>query len=118
MSDCYEIEFLDVASKKGGDAIPLRYTINDVTRIHVVDGGFQDTGDKILKHIEKYDEVLCVIDAALVHGDPRQHFARNGESNRHHPNPSRNSPRIHRFLRARKKHAGRLGGTSHANSGS
>ena len=86
MSDFYEIDFLDVASKKSRDAIPRRYTINDVTRIHVVDGGFQDTGDNIIKHIEKYDEVPSVIDAALAHGYPRKHFARNGESNHLHPN--------------------------------
>lgn len=70
MSDFFEVDFLDVASKKSGDAIPLRYAINDVTRIHVVDGGFQDTGDKIIKHIEKYYEDPCVIDAVIVsHSD-------------------------------------------------
>jgi len=54
MSDFFEIDFLDVESGKSGDAIPLRYRLNGVTEIHVVDGGFQDTGDKVIDHIRKY----------------------------------------------------------------
>ncbi|MCH8058948.1 MAG: MBL fold metallo-hydrolase [Proteobacteria bacterium] len=54
MSDYYEIDFLNVESKRSGDAIPLRYRINEVSRIHVVDGGFQATGDKLIEHINRY----------------------------------------------------------------
>lgn len=54
MSDFFEIDFLDVESAKSGDAIPLRYRLNDVDYIHVVDGGFQDTGQKVVDHIKKY----------------------------------------------------------------
>ena len=54
MSDYFEIDFLDVDAKDSGDAIPLRYKIGDETRIHVTDGGFQKTGDKVVKHINKY----------------------------------------------------------------
>jgi beta-lactamase superfamily II metal-dependent hydrolase len=54
MSDFFEIDFLDVESPKSGDAIPLRYEIGGVTTIHIVDGGFQDTGEKIIEHIKKY----------------------------------------------------------------
>lgn len=31
MVDFFEIDFLDVESKKSGDAIPLRYSIDGVT---------------------------------------------------------------------------------------
>lgn len=54
MSDFFEIDFLDVESAKSGDAIPLRYQINGQTFIHIVDGGFQDTGQKIVDHISQY----------------------------------------------------------------
>ena len=66
MSDYFEIDFLDVEAKDSGDAIPLRYKIGDVTRIHVTDGGFQKTGDKIVKHIETYYEDPGTIDAMIV----------------------------------------------------
>jgi len=54
MSEFFEIDFLDVESSKSGDAITLRYTLNGVSHIHVVDGGFQDTGSSVVKHIKKY----------------------------------------------------------------
>lgn len=54
MSDFFEIDFLDVESQKSGDAIPLRYQMNGMTLIHVVDGGFQATGDSVVAHVRKY----------------------------------------------------------------
>lgn len=54
MSDFYEIDFLNVETAKSGDAIPLRYQVNGEVVIHMVDGGFQSTGDKIVEHINKY----------------------------------------------------------------
>lgn len=66
MSDFFEIDFLNVESKKSGDAIPLRYSIGGVPRIHVTDGGFQDTGDKIIGHINKYYNYPDKIDAVIV----------------------------------------------------
>ena len=54
MSDFFEIDFLDIESAKSGDAIPLRYEIAGKITIHVVDGGFQDSGDKVVDHIRKY----------------------------------------------------------------
>lgn len=66
MSDFFEIDFLDVESKKSGDAIPLRYSIGGVTRIHVTDGGFQATGDLVVKHINKYYGDPKYIDAVIV----------------------------------------------------
>ena len=70
MSDFFEIDFLDVESKKSGDAIPIRYSIDGVTRIHIIDGGFQDTGDKIINHINTYYDNPSTIDAVIVsHSD-------------------------------------------------
>ena len=66
MSDFFEIDFLNVESDKSGDAIPLRYSIGGVTRIHVTDGGFQDTGDKVVEHINKYYDDPAVINAVIV----------------------------------------------------
>jgi len=66
MADYFEIDFLDVESKKSGDAIPLRYSIDGVTRIHVTDGGFQATGELVIKHINKYYGAPKYIDAVIV----------------------------------------------------
>ncbi|HIF9419666.1 TPA: ComEC/Rec2 family competence protein [Photobacterium damselae] len=70
MEDFYEIDFLNVQSKKSGDAIPLRYCIGGTTRIHVTDGGFQDTGYTVIEHINKYYGNPVYIDAVIVtHAD-------------------------------------------------
>lgn len=53
-NDFYEIDFLGVESPKSGDAIPLRYQINGFYQIHVVDGGFQATGEKVAAHIKTH----------------------------------------------------------------
>ena len=66
MSDYFEIDFLDVEAKDSGDAIPLRYKIGEKTRIHVTDGGFQKTGDKVVEHINKYYNDPDTIDAVIV----------------------------------------------------
>lgn len=66
MDDFYEIDFLNVESKKSGDAICLRYKTNGIQRIHVVDGGFQATGGKVVKHINEYYDFPKLIDAVVV----------------------------------------------------
>ena len=66
MTDFFEIDFLNVESKKSGDAIPLRYSIDGATRIHVTDGGFQATGDLLVEHINKYYGEPKYIDAIIV----------------------------------------------------
>ena len=66
MADFFEIDFLDVESSKSGDAIPLRYEKNGITRIHVVDGGFQDTGEAVVVHIRKYYGNPTFIDSVVV----------------------------------------------------
>lgn len=70
MADFFEIDFLDVEAKDSGDAIPLRYEINGVQYVHVVDGGFQDTGDLVVDHIKKYYGAPSIIDHVVVtHSD-------------------------------------------------
>ena len=54
MADYFEIDFLDVETKKSGDAIAIRYEKNGRTFIHVVDGRYSDTGEKLRDHILKY----------------------------------------------------------------
>ena len=66
MSDYFEIDFLDVDAKDSGDAIPLQYEIDGETRIHVTDGGFQKTGDKVVEHINTYYDEPDTIDAVIV----------------------------------------------------
>jgi hypothetical protein len=66
MSDFFEIDFLDVSPGKSGDAIPLRYEINGETRIHVVDGGYQSTGEKLVDYIKSYYGDPSSIDAVIV----------------------------------------------------
>ena len=51
MADFYEIDFLDVETDSSGDAITIRYEIAGQQTIHVVDGGYQVTGQTIVNHI-------------------------------------------------------------------
>lgn len=66
MSDFFEIDFLDVETAKSGDAITLRYQVNGMRAIHVVDGGFQDTGKSIVEHIQGYYDNPAYIDHVIV----------------------------------------------------
>ena len=70
MTDYYEIEFHNVSSKKSGDAITMRYQLAGETTIHVVDGGFQDTGEKLTAHIrENYDNPQRIDHIVVTHND-------------------------------------------------
>ncbi len=70
MGDFFEIDFLDVEADKSGDAIAIRYCIKGSTSIHIVDGGFQNTGEKIANHIRKYYDNATEIDHVVVtHSD-------------------------------------------------
>lgn len=66
MTDYFEIDFMDVEAAKSGDAIPLRYQLNGVATIHVVDGGFTDTGTSIVKHVKQYYGNPTRIDRVVV----------------------------------------------------
>ena len=70
MADFFEIDFLDVETKKSGDAICLRYELNGETYIHVIDGGYQTTGEKLVSHIKKYFDDPSYIDHVIAtHND-------------------------------------------------
>ncbi len=70
MSDYFEIDFLDVNSKRSGDAITLRYKLGGNTYIHVVDGGFQKTGESVVEHTNEYYNNPSYIDHVVVtHSD-------------------------------------------------
>jgi beta-lactamase superfamily II metal-dependent hydrolase len=66
MTNYFEIDFLDVESAKSGDAISIRYRLNGTEYIHVVDGGFQDTGQKVVDHIDKYYDTPRFIDHVVA----------------------------------------------------
>jgi hypothetical protein len=66
MSDFFEIDFLDIDSNRSGDAISIRYQLDHKTYIQVVDGGFQDTGEKITDHINTYYNDPDFIDSVVV----------------------------------------------------
>ncbi len=66
MQDFYEIDFLNVRAQKSGDAITIRYCVNDEIKIHVVDGGFQCTGDHLVTHLRTYYNNINTIDHVVV----------------------------------------------------
>ena len=54
MTDSYDIDFLAVETKKSGDAIAMRYTVNGYQCIHVTDGGYIETGERLVEHINTH----------------------------------------------------------------
>ena len=66
MSDFFEIDFLKVEASKSGDAISVRYRIGEEITIHVIDGGFQETGNSISSHINEYYDAPSFIDRVIV----------------------------------------------------
>lgn len=69
MADFVEIDFLAVETAKSGDAITVRYSINGTTTVHVVDGGFLDTGDKLVEHLKTHYQTTHVDHVVLTHTD-------------------------------------------------
>ena len=68
--DFFEIDFLAVETAKSGDAITLRYGISNDVYIHVVDGGYTETGTTLIEHIQAYYENPAYIDhVVLTHPD-------------------------------------------------
>ena len=67
----YEVDFLHVGDgERSGDAIALRYAVPGRYRIHVVDGGDLDAGERMIQHIQKYYGNPSYIDAVVcTHGD-------------------------------------------------
>lgn len=66
MSDFLEVDFIKINAKSSGDAITVRYKKDGETTIHVVDGGYLETGDDIIEHIEKYYDKPDVINRVIV----------------------------------------------------
>lgn len=73
MSDYYEIDFIKIEASSSGDAITLRYCIDGKETIHVVDGGFKDTGDLIVQHINSYYGNPDKIDRVIVTHSDKDH---------------------------------------------
>jgi hypothetical protein len=65
-SDFFEIDFIKVETKKSGDAIALRYQLNGITVIHVVDGGYQETGQTVVDNVRSFYGDSCVIDHVVA----------------------------------------------------
>ncbi|WCT78651.1 ComEC/Rec2 family competence protein [Novosphingobium humi] len=75
MADYFEIDFHDVETAKSGDAIALRYEVNGVTRVHVVDGGYLDTGETVLETVRTHYGTPDRIDAVIVTHSDGDHAA-------------------------------------------
>ncbi len=69
MADFYEIDFLDVETKKSGDAIALRYEVNGVRAVHLIDTGYQQTGPSIVKHVRDHYGTDVVDNLVITHCD-------------------------------------------------
>lgn len=54
MADFFELDFLDVETKKSGDAIAVRYEVNGQIFVHLVDAGYQVTGNSVIQHIREH----------------------------------------------------------------
>jgi hypothetical protein len=72
-SDFFEIDFLAVETAKSGDAITIRYQLEGYTYIHVVDGGFTETGESVVKHIDTYYGDYAFIDHVVLTHSDRDH---------------------------------------------
>jgi ribonuclease BN (tRNA processing enzyme) len=69
MSEFYEIDFLGVESAKSGDAITVRYKTDGREVIHVVDGGYLDTGEQIVSHLQAFYNNVVIDHVVLTHPD-------------------------------------------------
>lgn len=70
MADFYELDFLAVETQKSGDAISLRYSLNGQEFIHVIDGGFAETGERLVTHIrDHYGSPSYVNHVVATHPD-------------------------------------------------
>lgn len=71
----YEIDFLSVG-ESNGDAICIRYgSLATGYTIHVVDGGYTDTGDTIIDHVRRYFGNPNYIDHVVLSHADNDHVA-------------------------------------------
>jgi Metallo-beta-lactamase superfamily len=69
MADYFEIDFLDVETRKSGDAITIRYGVDGQQMIHVVDGGFDAMTQRIIDHIITHYGNLPINHVVVTHPD-------------------------------------------------
>jgi hypothetical protein len=69
VADYFEVDFLGVETAKSGDAITLRYSVDGSMAVHVVDGGYVDTGDQVIEHLKKYYGTTVIDNIVLTHPD-------------------------------------------------
>ena len=66
----FEIDFLPVeAGERSGDAIALKITRGQTFWVIVIDGGYSDSGDALVEHINRYYNTNIVDLAILTHPD-------------------------------------------------
>ncbi len=68
----YELDFLPVGDSNG-DAICIRYGTPGAYKIHVVDGGYVDTGQIVVDHIKMYYGSPTFIDNVVLSHADRDH---------------------------------------------
>lgn len=73
MADFFEIDFLQVHTSKSGDAIGIRYEQAGLTYIHIVDGGYLATGEKLVQHINEHYGSPSYIDHVVVTHPDQDH---------------------------------------------
>lgn len=73
MKDFYEIDFLPVGETTSGDAITMRYRVNGEVKIHLVDGGYKNTSETLISHVNKYYAYPDKINSVLVTHSDRDH---------------------------------------------
>lgn len=70
MSDFYEVDFLNVCAERSGDAITIAYRIGNTELLHVVDGGYQSTGEHLVAHIRnRYGSNARINHVVATHND-------------------------------------------------
>lgn len=69
MADFIELDFLGVETDRSGDAITIRYSVDGKTSVHLVDGGFMDTGTQIVEHLKKHYNTTHINHVVLTHSD-------------------------------------------------
>lgn len=70
MTDFIEIDFIEAGDKDSGDAITIRHHRNSLDWIYVVDGGYTNDGQKLVRHIRDYYNKPSYIDhVVLTHPD-------------------------------------------------
>lgn len=69
MADFVELDFLAVETGKSGDAVAVRYSVDGRVAVHVVDGGYLDTGTQIVEHLKTHYNTSHVDHVVLTHPD-------------------------------------------------